>query len=334
MEHHSNIVPWQIICAERGATLRVIPMNQSGELLLDEYERLLSPRTKLVRCALSNSLGTIIRSPNRGAGARARRGGAGGTAAQAAPHMRSTSRPWVRFLHGLGSKMFGRRASACCMAARSCSRRSAVTRAAADMIRSVTSRRRPTRRFRPIRGWHTAHRRRDSAWARHRLPGAASTAQRPWRTKATCWRTPSSAGRGSRRPSWAPRRAAPACVDSCSTAVTRTTSGTIVDQEGWRFRTAPLHPAGEGVLRRAGDGPGVVRFYNTRADADALAAAVARSAPCSSMADLRELLPDKPSSSTTRSPAELQELGDANRPPRQQPLCGDHITLYVRLDAT
>ena len=45
MEHHSNIVPWQMLCDEKGATLRVIPMNDRGELLLDEYQKLLSPRT-------------------------------------------------------------------------------------------------------------------------------------------------------------------------------------------------------------------------------------------------------------------------------------------------
>ena len=60
MEHHSNIVPWQILCQQRGARLRVIPMNDDGELLMDEYERLLGPRTKLVSLVhVSNSLGTI-----------------------------------------------------------------------------------------------------------------------------------------------------------------------------------------------------------------------------------------------------------------------------------
>ena len=48
MEHHSNIVPWQMLCQERGATLKVAPIDDSGELLLDEYEGLFSPRTKLV----------------------------------------------------------------------------------------------------------------------------------------------------------------------------------------------------------------------------------------------------------------------------------------------
>jgi len=60
MEHHSNIVPWQILCEQTGAVLRVVPINDRGELLLDEYERLLGPRTKLVAVThVSNALGTI-----------------------------------------------------------------------------------------------------------------------------------------------------------------------------------------------------------------------------------------------------------------------------------
>ncbi len=60
MEHHSNIVPWQMICEQTGAVLRIIPINDDGELLLDEYEKLLSKRTKMVSVVyLSNALGTI-----------------------------------------------------------------------------------------------------------------------------------------------------------------------------------------------------------------------------------------------------------------------------------
>ncbi|PWB79262.1 MAG: cysteine desulfurase CsdA [Candidatus Methylomirabilota bacterium] len=60
MEHHSNIVPWQMICQETGARLRVVPINDDGELRLDEFERLLSPRTRLVSIVhVSNALGTI-----------------------------------------------------------------------------------------------------------------------------------------------------------------------------------------------------------------------------------------------------------------------------------
>jgi cysteine desulfurase/selenocysteine lyase len=62
MEHHSNIVPWQILCEEKRARLRIIPMTDAGELRLDEYERLLSDRTRLVAVThVSNALGTINR---------------------------------------------------------------------------------------------------------------------------------------------------------------------------------------------------------------------------------------------------------------------------------
>lgn len=60
MEHHSNIVPWQMIAEERGAKIRVIPINEKGELILDEYENLLNERTKIVAVThVSNSLGTV-----------------------------------------------------------------------------------------------------------------------------------------------------------------------------------------------------------------------------------------------------------------------------------
>ena len=60
LEHHSNIVPWQMLCEEKEATLRVIPMNDRGELILEEYEKLLGPRTRLVAVGhVSNALGTI-----------------------------------------------------------------------------------------------------------------------------------------------------------------------------------------------------------------------------------------------------------------------------------
>lgn len=60
MEHHSNILPWQLLCEERKAHLKVIPVNDRGELILEEFEKLLSPRTKMVSIAhMSNATGTI-----------------------------------------------------------------------------------------------------------------------------------------------------------------------------------------------------------------------------------------------------------------------------------
>ncbi len=61
MEHHSNIVPWQMLCEEKGAKLRVIPINDRGELQMDELPKLLTPRTKILAIThVSNALGTIV----------------------------------------------------------------------------------------------------------------------------------------------------------------------------------------------------------------------------------------------------------------------------------
>jgi cysteine desulfurase / selenocysteine lyase len=61
LEHHANIVPWQMLCAEKGARLRVAPVDDTGQILLDEYEKLLNPKTRLVSIThVSNALGTIL----------------------------------------------------------------------------------------------------------------------------------------------------------------------------------------------------------------------------------------------------------------------------------
>jgi cysteine desulfurase/selenocysteine lyase len=89
MEHHSNIVPWQMLCEEKHAKLRVAPISDRGELLMDEFAKLLSPRTKLVALVhVSNTLGTInpVREVIRLAHARGIPVLLDG--AQAAPHLR------------------------------------------------------------------------------------------------------------------------------------------------------------------------------------------------------------------------------------------------------
>lgn len=61
LEHHANIVPWQMMCERKGAALRVIPINDKGEIILEEYYKLLSPKTKLVSVTqASNALGTVL----------------------------------------------------------------------------------------------------------------------------------------------------------------------------------------------------------------------------------------------------------------------------------
>ncbi len=88
LEHHSNIVPWQMLCGQVGATLRVAPINDDGELVLDEFTALLGPRTKLVSVAhISNALGTILPLREIVAQCRARGIGVVVDGAQAAPHM-------------------------------------------------------------------------------------------------------------------------------------------------------------------------------------------------------------------------------------------------------
>jgi cysteine desulfurase/selenocysteine lyase len=89
LEHHSNIVPWQILCDEQGASLRVIPMDDAGDLVLEDYGRLLTDRTKLVAIThVSNALGTI--NPVREMIARAHERGIPVLidGAQAVPHMK------------------------------------------------------------------------------------------------------------------------------------------------------------------------------------------------------------------------------------------------------
>ncbi|MBV9926631.1 MAG: cysteine desulfurase [Acidobacteria bacterium] len=89
MEHHSNLVPWQMLCEEKGARLRVIPMNDEGELVLDEFDGLLNERTKLVCVGhVSNSLGTV--NPVKEIVARAHKQGVPVLVdgAQGAPHLK------------------------------------------------------------------------------------------------------------------------------------------------------------------------------------------------------------------------------------------------------
>ena len=90
MEHHSNIVPWQMLCERTGALLKVVPMNENGELVMEEFHKLLSSKTKLVFCNhVSNALGTInpieeIISASHKVGAAVLIDGA-----QAAPHIKA-----------------------------------------------------------------------------------------------------------------------------------------------------------------------------------------------------------------------------------------------------
>ena len=109
LEHHSNIVPWQLLCEQTGALLKYIPINDAGELMLEEYDRLLSDRTRLVAVGhISNALGTInpvktIIDKAHAAGAKVLIDGA-----QAVPHARVDVRALdCDFYAFSGHKLFG-----------------------------------------------------------------------------------------------------------------------------------------------------------------------------------------------------------------------------------
>ncbi len=140
MEHHANIVPWQMLCEEKGARLRVIPMNDAGELLLDEYEALLNERTKIVAVThVSNALGTVnpVKEIVRIAHARGIPVLVDG--AQAAPHLPIDVRDLDCDFYAIsGHKMFGPTGSGVLYGKAELLERMNPFMGGGDMIRSVT----------------------------------------------------------------------------------------------------------------------------------------------------------------------------------------------------
>ena len=109
MEHHSNIVPWQMLCEQVGARLRVIPINHDGELVMEEYRRLLTEKTKFVSVThVSNALGTIVPVKEVVALARERGVPVMLDGAQAAPHLKlDVQAIGCDFYAFSGHKLFG-----------------------------------------------------------------------------------------------------------------------------------------------------------------------------------------------------------------------------------
>jgi cysteine desulfurase/selenocysteine lyase len=140
MEHHSNIVPWQMLCEEKDALLKVIPMTDEGELVLEEYERMLSPRTKIVAVThVSNALGTI--NPVKEMTAIAHRRGIPilVDGAQAVPHIRVDVRDVGADFYTFSShKMFGPTGVGVLYGKESFLREMPPYQGGGDMIRSVT----------------------------------------------------------------------------------------------------------------------------------------------------------------------------------------------------
>jgi cysteine desulfurase / selenocysteine lyase len=109
LEHHANIVPWQLLCGQTGATLVVAPMDSHGEVHVEAVESLMSPRTRLLACAhVSNALGTVLPIRRLIAAAKARGIATLIDGAQAAPHMPIDVRELDCDFYALsGHKMFG-----------------------------------------------------------------------------------------------------------------------------------------------------------------------------------------------------------------------------------
>ncbi len=140
LEHHSNIVPWQILCEQTGAVLRVAPIDDDGAVLLDAYEQLLGPRTRLVAFAhVSNALGTV--NPVREMTAMAKRHGALVLVdgAQAAAHARiDVQELGCDFYTLSGHKMFGPTGIGCLYGRRALLEAMPPYQGGGDMIASVT----------------------------------------------------------------------------------------------------------------------------------------------------------------------------------------------------
>ena len=140
MEHHANIVPWQMLREEKGAILRVIPMNESGELIIDEYEAMLNERTKLVSIIhVSNALGTI--NPVKEMIATAHKFGVPVLldSAQAVPHMAVDVQDLdCDFMTFSGHKMFAPTGSGVLYGKRELLEKMNPFQGGGDMIRTVT----------------------------------------------------------------------------------------------------------------------------------------------------------------------------------------------------
>ncbi|MBI2618497.1 MAG: cysteine desulfurase [Ignavibacteriales bacterium] len=140
LEHHSNIVPWQILCEQSGAKLRVIPLNDAGELMLDEYEALLTQRTRIVALGhVSNALGTINPVKQMIAAAHRKDIPVLIDGAQAVPHLRVDIQDLdAEFYVFSGHKMFGPTGIGCVVGKAALLEEMPPYQGGGDMIKSVS----------------------------------------------------------------------------------------------------------------------------------------------------------------------------------------------------
>ena len=338
LEHHANIVPWQLLCEQTGATLKVAPITQRGEVDYEGFAALLSPRTRLVALAhVSNALGTVVpvqRFIARGQGTW-RPGAARRRAGRAAPQgRRAGARLRLLLLlgpqdvrtdrHGRAVRARGAAARDAAMAGRRGHdprrdvREDALQRPAAQ-VRGRHARALPT----PIglgaaidyleslgmdriaAAEHGLARLRHGQ-ARGRSPGCASSARHPQKA---------------------------AVVSFTLERIHPHDLGTILDHEGVAIRTG--HHCAMPVMdffKVPATARASFAFYNTRAEVDQLVSGAAHGTGDAGLMDLKDLYRDV-IVDHNRHPRNFREMPDADRQADGfNPLCGDKLTLYVKID--
>ena len=281
LEHHANIVPWQQLCLETGANLRVAPVDDNGDILLDEYEKLLGPRTRIVALTqVSNALGTV--TPAREMIATAHRHGALALVdgAQSVSHGRTDVQALdADFFVFSGHKMFAPTGIGAVYGKQAVLETMPPWQGGGNMIADVTFERTVYQGASgPIRGRHRQHRRRGGPRRGHRLSRRdRHGGDRPSRARAD---------RADRRRASAPfpdcalsarRASARASCLSCSTAAAPRMSARRSTAKA--SPCAPGHHCAQPILRRFGLESSVrpsFALYNTPEDVDALVAAVRR----------------------------------------------------------
>jgi cysteine desulfurase/selenocysteine lyase len=275
LEHHSNIVPWQILCDERKATLRVVPINDRGEIILEDYTRMLNERTRIVAIAhVSNALGTV--SPVREMVALAHGRGVPVLldGAQAVPHLRVDVREIDSDFYTFSShKMFGPTGIGVLYGKRSWLEKLPPYQGGGDMIKSVTFEK-TTYNDLPYKFEAGTPNIADTIGfgaAIDYLTSMDFTAVQNYERDLLAYATEALSGLGGIRIIGTAREKA-GVLSFVMDGIHAHDIGTILDSEGIAVRTG--HHCAMPVMERF-DVPATVRasfaFYNTRGEVDALA---------------------------------------------------------------
>jgi hypothetical protein len=331
LEHHSNIVPWQLLCEQTGARLRVAPIDDAGALRLDKFEELINPRTRLVAVAhVSNALGTI--NPVRRLIELAHAVGAPVLVdgAQAAPHLKVDVRALdCDFYAFSGHKLYGPTGIGVLYGKAALLGAMPPYQGGGDMITALRSKTwYNTLPF--VRGGHAEHRRSIGPAARRlrrerpdaiALPNMTSRLRDPPRQRVAGFDR-DRYGQGQGRHSVVHARRNPPARDRHDSV-----------PPGHCHPHGPsLRDAGDGAFRRTRDGSRVVRALQHAGRSRRLDRGPARSSGVVlAMSDLRDLYQEV-ILDHYRKPRNFGPLADADRKAEGfNPLCGDRLTLYVKL---